>query len=136
MATTTPSPQYTSLLDAWEAAARRSEKTSSDKDSAAEQVAYDELIEYVEDNDLNYTSLDPRGEESETFPAGLVSEEPEPEQQMPTEPLTQTQARVKAAELNTATGQIHVAEQFPLGSWGGHGTHYVVTNLATGKQVA
>lgn len=49
------------LWAAWEAARGRRDRVGTDAADAAEQAAYDELVDYVEANDLNGTEYDPRG---------------------------------------------------------------------------
>lgn len=47
----------------WKLAQERRERYQTDEAEQAEQAAYDELIDYVEAHDLNYTEYDPRGQD-------------------------------------------------------------------------
>lgn len=49
------------LWIAWKAALDRKEREGSVAADHAEQEAYDELIDHVEEHDLNYSKYDPRG---------------------------------------------------------------------------
>lgn len=46
-----------------------------------------------------------------------------------TEPMSQTEARRRARELNATTGEIHVATPVPLGCWGGTETGWDVVTF-------
>lgn len=49
------------LRASWEAARDRKDREGTTAADAAEQAAYDELVDWVEANDLNGTEHDPRG---------------------------------------------------------------------------
>lgn len=53
--------EYRKLHSEWQAALTLKERRGSDADELAEQDAYDALVDFVEENDLNYTEFDPRG---------------------------------------------------------------------------
>jgi len=48
------------LRQQWDDALAKHRQVDTDKTNAAEQVAYDALVDYVEANDLNYSHYDPR----------------------------------------------------------------------------
>lgn len=54
------SVEATKLLHKWDAALARKRQMSNDWADSKEQEAYDELVDYVEANDLNDTAFDPR----------------------------------------------------------------------------
>lgn len=57
--------EYTDLHTAWQHAAKDAEDGSDgaqwERLDIAAQRAYDSLVDWVEENDLNYTAQDPRG---------------------------------------------------------------------------
>ena len=54
-------PEFRKLRDEWDAALATKERRGTDADDAAEQAAWDALIDFVEENGLDYTEHDPRG---------------------------------------------------------------------------
>lgn len=60
--------QAENLNCAWKLALARShDRPGSDRARADEQRAYDELIEFIELHDLNYTDVDPRGPDNSVW---------------------------------------------------------------------
>lgn len=65
--TVTPTSEYATLYSEWMDAIRACQQSYGEdaltRADEYEQRTYDALIEYVDEHDLTYTSLDPRGEE-------------------------------------------------------------------------
>jgi sensor domain CHASE-containing protein len=53
--------EVASLTAEWKAANHLRERRATDFNDAAEQVAWDALVDFVEAHDLTYTEHDPRG---------------------------------------------------------------------------
>lgn len=58
-----PATRVRTLRAAWDAATAAYQRNDSDANREAEQNAYDELVDYIEANELNGTAHDPRGPE-------------------------------------------------------------------------
>lgn len=57
--------ELTTLRAAWRAAFKAANHDDSQRAADAEQTAYDSLVDWVDENKLEYTEHDPRGTEAE-----------------------------------------------------------------------